>query len=362
MATYLLPFVVPLMLGVMAVGLFFAGKPIWASLGTFGSAVAGWFSIHSVRSKQLLSWFKGLLIDHKSAFRLPDYEEKIGSFHEMSRTVEDLCSLALVKTKSEPAEKFLLVIVDDLDRCSPAAIKQVFDAVRLVASTPHVVVLVALDHRIAYTAVAQHYSEYGTSDRELSQLARDYLSKVFNLSVTLNEADASSIKNYIKHRLFELPESGEKFGRPSVSSGGSVGKSTTVEAEAFMDFAIQLNLMNPRELWRLRQAWSLLKGVALSGQASDADVRAWLRHLFVRETVFQATAEQRRLAEQFFENRNEAARSSLWSPSVTRLAEEVLAGFEERDAWVRSVLLPPAPSDLVKSPLKAGPSNFSVGA
>jgi hypothetical protein len=347
-ATYFVPFLAPALLGLMALGLFLAGKPIWGSLGTFGTGVVAWFSVQSVRSKELLGWFKEFLKDHKSAFRLPDYAEKIGSFHEMSQTLEDLCSLTLVRSDVASSEKYLLVIVDDLDRCSPAAIKQVFDAVRLVASITHVVVLVALDHRIAYAAVTRHYSEYGTADRELGQLARDYLAKVFNLSVSLNAADSPSIRNYVEHHLFDLPEGGVKPGRPAVHLGESLGKSTPVEAEAFADLAITLKLTNPRELWRLRQAWAVLKGIALSGRATDAEVRDWLRHLFVREAVLQGTAQQRKLAEHFFESGNEPDRAALWSAELTQAAAAILPGFSGRDEFVRAVLLPAAPFELAK--------------
>jgi hypothetical protein len=356
-SAYVLPFTGPIVLTILALGLFMVDKPIWGSLGTFGAAVAGWVSVHTVRSKQLLDWFKDFLNGQRSSFKLPDYSEKIGSFYEMSRTLEDLCSLTLAEKKGHLHADYLLLVVDDLDRCSPAAIKQVFDAVRLVASISQVVVLVALDHRIAYAAVTKHYSEYATADRELTQLARDYLAKVFNLSVTLAAADASSIRNYIKHRLFDIPE-GTRFGRPTaVASSQSLGKSTPVEAEAFCEFATSLHLTNPRELWRLRQAWSLLKGIALSARATDADVRRWMRHLFVREAVFQGTNEQRRTAEEFFSIKGSGSRPTLWSPQLTQAAHEVVEEFGERDSLVCAVLLPAAPPDWPKA---AAPAHSDV--
>ncbi|MDB5897039.1 MAG: hypothetical protein JWP41_641, partial [Ramlibacter sp.] len=127
-----------------------------------------------------------------------------------------------------------------------------------------------------------------------------------------------------------------------------LGKSTPVEAEAFADLAITLKLTNPRELWRLRQAWAVLKGIALSGRATDAEVRDWLRHLFVREAVLQGTAQQRKLAEHFFESGNEPDRAALWSAELTQAAAAILPGFSGRDEFVRAVLLPAAPFELAK--------------
>lgn len=355
-STYVAPFLGPLAIALLALGLFIANKPLWGYVSTLATAVATWVSVHAVRSKQLLNWFKGLLKDHRSSFKLPDYSDKIGSFHEMSRTLEDLCSLELSHKDSAAGDpNYLLVTVDDLDRCSPASIKQVFDAVRLVANIHQVVVLVALDHRIAYIAVAKHYAEYGTTDREISQLARDYLAKVFNLSVTLAPANESSIELYIKHRLFDLPEVAPAFGRhQATDSGRNLGSSTAAEAEAFNEFALAMQFTNPRELWRLRQAWALLKGIALPTRASDSAVREWMRHMFLREAIAQGTNEQRRQAEQFLSANSDEARTGLWAGPVPSIALSVLEEFDKRDPLVRAVLLPAAPAELPRPRASVG--------
>jgi hypothetical protein len=53
----------------------------------------------------------------------------------------------------------LLFVVDDLDRCSPEGIFKTFEAIRLVLDLPQVIVVVAVDQRIALAALALHYEK-----------------------------------------------------------------------------------------------------------------------------------------------------------------------------------------------------------
>ncbi len=357
-ATYLLPFAWPITVLACVVILFatsdwFTGK--LAALSSAATLLWAWITAQLTVSKELLNWFRSLAKDKTLSLKfLPDFGEQLGSFHEMSRTLDDLCALSLGTGNPAAEFEYLLLVVDDLDRCTPAAMKQVFDAVRLVANIPRVVVMVALDHRIAYAAVAKHYFEYGFTDREVGQVARDYLAKVFNLSVVLPPADADTMSRYIRLKLFDqadddnvhVSQTGE-YGVGTAAGGENVSSSSPFEAKTFVELANRFAMNNPRELWRLRQTWSLLKGIALSAEATDREIRQLMTHLFVREVVSQGTAEQRITAEQAFGKLAEPSVSvSLWTQTLTDAVQDVWQDFAQRDAIVRAVLLPAAPTEL----------------
>lgn len=358
----LMYFAWPLAIGVLAVTFFVqtdAYKVVAGAAGAAATGLATLFSVKFALSKELLDFFKKLAKDQKFSLSvLPDYAEKLGSFHEMGRTLEDLCALTLANPKDARAN-FLLLVIDDLDRCSPDTIKQVFDAVRLMACIPQVVVLVALDERIAYSAVAKHYAEYGFSDRETAQVARDYMSKVFNVFVSLPAAPKAAIEKYVRTRLFDAPARGTVPGGASehaITPPSVVRRptetSSKLEAETFSALVNSYEMTNPRELWRLRQTWSLLKGFALPEHASDEEVRTWMRHMFFREMYLRGTAEQRKAGKPVLEKLAtvEVTDSDvLWNEVLTTAARVLAQGFSTRDGAVMAVLLPAAPAEMKQS-------------
>jgi hypothetical protein len=361
--TYVIPFAWPIsFLGVAMAVVAFAFTTDWhakwlvTALGSLGTIVLAWVSAHTAIFKGLLESFKTVAKDQKLSEKLflPDYTEKLGSAYEIGRTLEDLCALTLCDKKTE-VNKQLLVVVDDLDRCSPGAIKQVFDAVRLVAHIRGVSVIVALDDRIAFAAVAKFFAEFGINDREPSQVARDYLAKVFNVSVRLEDAAPETVATYIRSHIFEQPEQPATQNASAAGSQNnpsqSPGEALQHEVAAFVAFANEFEFTNPRELWRLRQTWSLLKGMALPASAAEPVLNEWMRHMFLRERLMQGTNEQRRLAAEFLNNAAAVAPMSLETlvPNIGRAVGELRAGFNVRDTKILCVLLPAAPAEMPKA-------------
>lgn len=321
---------------------------LWQGGLTIAAAVlTAIFSVNMLLSKELLGWFAKLAKDQKFSFKLvPDYREMLGSNDEMSRTLEDLCSLRLGEAQNSSGE-FLLLVVDDLDRCSANTIKQVFDAVRLVAHIPRVVVVVALDQRIAYSAVSQHY---GGTGKDPALVAHEYLAKVFNVFVALPPASLKSIERYVRTRLFEAPQATMEEAVTATAAqvpATSPQNTSALEVDTFAKLAREYRLSNPRELWRLRQSWTLLKSLALGAHATDAEVRTWLRHLFFREVFLRGGAAQRKAGERLLASlaRSAGASGNLWSAPLTLAARELANGFFARDEAVMAVLLPAAPTD-----------------
>jgi Cdc6-like AAA superfamily ATPase len=385
--TYVVPFAWPISLLIFTFAISLVvwfsplSKSFAAAIGVVGGAATlatGFISAHVAVFKGLLESFKKLAKDQnlKDRMFLPDYSERLGSAHEIGRTLEDLCALTLRARGGRP-DKQLLVVVDDLDRCAPAAIKQVFDAVRLVANIERVSVIVALDDRIAYAAVAKFFSDFGIVDREPSQLSRDYMGKVFNVSVRIQAAAEGAVENYIRAHIFEqsgsgTPDADAQQGAPTDEPGrqsgatANPGEALPHEVEAFVEFAREFNMTNPRELWRLRQTWSLLKGMALPSPCAQSELRLWMRHMFFREVLLQGMNEQRKRSDEYLQKRmsslgqadGESTQSVLPAPECIanlmprfeQVTTALEAGFGDRDSKILAVLLPAAPPELAKPP------------
>lgn len=219
------------------------------------------------------------------------------------------------KTKEGASERpeRLVVFVDDLDRCQPQGIVKTFEAVRLVMDLPETIVIVAVDQRIALSAVGLHFSKMGGDHRAPEDIARDYLGKVVQLPICLTRPDEHEVQGYIDGELFKdlreeeppqkedvvsTPESDitkediqpegppEDTGSDSLADKGGLEeedkhthdelpdetkldrveepteaqmRETKSERERFTQQANKLGFTNPRQLLRLRNCYRMLK-------------------------------------------------------------------------------------------------------
>lgn len=128
-----------------------------------------------------------------SYLRLPNYYEHLGIIPEMRKTINELCKIKL-------KDKILIFVIDDLDRCSPENIVKVFEAVRLVLDIDNVVVVIAMDHSIALSAITNHHKHFqqNLDSRNSRREARDYLSKIIHTPLLLSDPSDNELASYIK--------------------------------------------------------------------------------------------------------------------------------------------------------------------
>ncbi len=149
-------------------------------------------------------------------FRLPDYGEHLGLIPVLKRHIRTLCALKLNAIKIPfteiriRKERKLLVFVDDLDRCKSDYIAETLDAIRLVMPIPNVIVMICIDHRIAFKAVEKHYrtlaEEEDSGRRSSAEVARDYLGKIVQIPVRLEPIRHENLKKYVYGKLFGFEE------------------------------------------------------------------------------------------------------------------------------------------------------------
>lgn len=322
-------------------------------------------------------WFKHINA-HKvlSHFRLPSYSEHRGLAAEIHQTLGYLCALQLGQTGKE---KTLLLVVDDLDRCSVNTVKEVFDAVRLVADIPRVITLVAIDELMAFAAVEKYYDLFGHAGRPPANVARDYLGKVLQASITLPVVDDEYVQAYVDNVLFpgvgEMKHSsGAQYnGAPHVSSKHSsnpvsddtTGSDTpdvrepvtkqlsvtsqlalTEEMHLFRELAVQYDFRNPRHMGRLYLSWRLLKALVFGGRAyAMTDVESRMRLLFWREYRLQQDTQRREELDDWMATGCERNGPQGLVPALGRLKDAMIGTFmgQSWDTQVKltdAILLP----------------------
>jgi len=356
------------------------GKGIILVIVAIPPLLSTYFGSSHFIMKNLTGWFKKFNFSKQvDKFRLPDYSSHLGLYHEIKKNLEHLCDLRISQDVDAKKGEYLLVVVDDLDRCGPEMVKQVFDAVRLVAHIPRVITLVAIDERMAFSAVEQYYDKLGHAGREPALVARDYLAKVFQVAINLPKPNDSHIRNYVSTKLFTniinvlppdevdpsssgLESKVEKSANTSMAPNPKVQvrpnntapvQSATISAsnytirgekELFIRLAIVFSFSNPRLLWRLMQSWRLLKSIVLLDTYHLETAEPWLRLLFWREWLFQQDSETRKNCHELPISES----STYISPRIIdALPKNIgLDDYRQKCGNIDAVLLPATPTKI----------------
>jgi hypothetical protein len=133
----------------------------------------------------------------------------------------------------------IVLYIDDLDRCPPAKVVEVLQAVHLLLAFPLFVVVVGVDARWISRSLESRYREllhYGPADASISitemfgvARSEDYLEKIFQIPLWLRRMDASAAQRMVQGLLGKgiqrtskkseenLPKDGAKSSASSLS-------------------------------------------------------------------------------------------------------------------------------------------------
>lgn len=100
----------------------------------------------------------------------------------------------------------LVVIVDDLDRCSPDRIVDTLEAIKLFLSVKKTTFIVAVDQRIIEYAVNVKYPQVNGFE-----VSTDYIEKIIQLPIKIPELSPKDIENYLLLLVAQLHLSEESF-------------------------------------------------------------------------------------------------------------------------------------------------------
>lgn len=178
-------------------------------------------------------------VNLKTYLKLPCYQKHLGLTPVIKKDIQDLTSIVLgepwfckyirlINKKSwfgtdcwqrigQVRPKRLIVFIDDLDRCDYACVVQTLDAVRLIMDFENVVTVIGIDDRIALKAISKKYDNVSDKEHSPSDIARDYLGKIIQLPIRLQNPTTKDLSAFIEKRLFGLNKHISKIGKTSAT-------------------------------------------------------------------------------------------------------------------------------------------------
>ncbi|MHB8878464.1 MAG: KAP family P-loop NTPase fold protein [Myxococcaceae bacterium] len=142
-------------------------------------------------------------------------ERALQEAHEGEKESDEPVTLAAFRESFEELVDGLdvqgvVVLVDDLDRCLPDTIINVFEAMRLFLYAPKTAFVVAADQRIVQAAVEHAYPEAVKAD---SSVSTDYLEKVLQFTISIPPLSTSESETYTNLLMAEAHTTGEDFAK-----------------------------------------------------------------------------------------------------------------------------------------------------
>lgn len=95
----------------------------------------------------------------------------------------------------------LVVMIDDLDRCSPVRIIETLEAIKLFLSVPKTTYVIAIDDSVVKYSVKKTYPKIEDDD---FGIVDNYIEKIIQLPIYIPELSAQDITNYLLFLVIEL--------------------------------------------------------------------------------------------------------------------------------------------------------------
>lgn len=170
----------------------------------------------------------------------------------------------------------VVVLVDDLDRCLPAAVMATLEAIKLFLAVPRMVFVIAADHEMVRDAIAANLSRSNRDDR----FANRYLEKIVQLPVSLPRLNQSDAEAYI----------GLLLSRRSAPDATSWSKATAHVADRRKQGLTPLLGSWPEPHWHpsaedLAMAAQLAEGLGADDLANPRQIKRFLNAYGVRASV-----------------------------------------------------------------------------
>jgi hypothetical protein len=107
--------------------------------------------------------------------------------------------------------KRLVVIIDDLDRCSPERIIENLEAIKLFLNVPKTAFLIGADPRIVKYAIEHKYKNNKEIEEDNNRIVIDYLEKLIQLPYSLPRLSESEVETYISMLICKKEIDDNKF-------------------------------------------------------------------------------------------------------------------------------------------------------
>ncbi|MGG0720390.1 P-loop NTPase fold protein [Robertmurraya massiliosenegalensis] len=96
----------------------------------------------------------------------------------------------------------LIIIIDDLDRCSPERIIETLEAVKLFLAVQKTTFIIAIDEDVVRYAVQRKYPKI--DDATIDDISKDYIEKIVQIPIKIPELSDIEVKNYLLLLICEM--------------------------------------------------------------------------------------------------------------------------------------------------------------
>lgn len=122
----------------------------------------------------------------------------------------------------------LVVFIDELDRCTPDTVLEIFEAIRLFLYVPGTTFIIGADERLVSYAVKTKYKDIPGHDIDIS---KEYLEKLVQYPVKIPQLNEQEVKQYITCLLLQNEEIDIKKVAESISKQG-INEELTIDTLA----------------------------------------------------------------------------------------------------------------------------------
>lgn len=120
----------------------------------------------------------------------------------------------------------LVVFIDELDRCTPDTILDIFEAIRLFLYVPGATFVIGADERLVSYAVKTKYRDIPGHDIDIS---KEYLEKLVQYPVKIPQLNEQEVKQYITCLLLQIEDLDFKTIAQTISNMG-INDEFTIES------------------------------------------------------------------------------------------------------------------------------------
>lgn len=140
---------------------------------------------------------KEILDDIKQVWSKKEVEEDKDTTVENIRLFRKEFSDLIDKSKIDN----LIVMIDDLDRCTPERVIETLEAVKLFLSVPKTTFIIAIDNQVMKYSIENKYPKITEDSEDFSD---SYIEKIIQLPISIPELSETDIKNYLLLLICEL--------------------------------------------------------------------------------------------------------------------------------------------------------------
>lgn len=208
---------------------------------------------------------------------LKEIEETVpGQIHAFREELRELIESSKISR--------LVVLVDELDRCLPAAVIDILEAIRLFLFVEGTVFILAADEQMIEYAVRRHFPDLPVAQ---SEYIKHYLEKLVQVPIRVPSLNQLQTKNYVRFLLLQYELKHDKVKLKNISEAFEASKTNPYEnIDISYDFITkQLGEGNEKLKAALVVAEQLGAVLAKELRGNPRNIKRFLNTIFFRLRV-----------------------------------------------------------------------------